>query len=192
MAASEKKSILSFSAKNGIREYSEGYKLYEMRRGFGAGREIKATLFFFLAMGMLFILMLKDFDIARLPVCAVILLVCMHMCSYYIFIMPKKAKLMGEHIYKSSRLIGRTYSYEFSKEYFVMKNKYQCLKRYYTELSDSFETDDLFVLIGGIENKLIVIPKSCMESRDAEKLSGILRKETIKQYRRLKSRKRKH
>ena len=134
MTVSEKKSIVSFIAKTGIREYSEGYKLYEMRRGFGAGREIKASLFFFLAMGMLFILMTEGFDITRLPVCAVILLICMHMCIYYIFMMPGKAKHIGEHIYKSSEMIGKTYSYDFCREYFVMKNKYHYLKRYYDAL----------------------------------------------------------
>lgn len=192
MTASEKKSIVSFIAKTGIREYSEGYKLYEMRRGFGAGREIKASLFFFLAMGMLFILMTEGFDITRLPVCAVILLICMHMCIYYIFMMPGKAKHIGEHIYKSSEMIGKTYSYDFCREYFVMKNKYHYLKRYYTELNDSIETDEFFVLTGGVENNPVVISKDSMNENDAEKLSGLLRKETIKQFRRLKSPKRNH
>ena len=89
-------------------------------------------------------------------------------------------------------MIGKTYSYDFCREYFVMKNKYHYLKRYYTELNDSIETDEFFVLTGGVENNPVVISKDSMNENDAEKLSGLLRKETIKQYRRLKSPKRNH
>ena len=70
--------LVCFSAGLDIKEYAEGYRLFELRRGTGTGREIKASLFFFLAMGMLFMLMLESFNIVKLPVCAIIFLICMY------------------------------------------------------------------------------------------------------------------
>ena len=191
MAGINAKPVLSFKNKLRIREYAEGYKLYDIRRGRSAGREIKASLFFFLAMAMLFMLMLENFNIPKLPVCTIVLLICMYMCSYFIYILPNMAKLKGEHIYKSSELISKEYSFEFYKEYFIMKNEYESLKRYYTELSDCIETDDIFLLIGGMEKKVIVISKHCLEKDKCEKLSSFFQKETIRQYRRTRSRRRK-
>lgn len=191
MTGHNSKFVLSFHNKLKIREYAEGFRLYDIRCGKSAGREVKATLFFFLAMAMLFVLMQNNFNIAELPVCAVVLLICMYMCSYFIYILPNMAKLKGEHIYKSSKLLSKDYSFEIYKEYFVMKNEYESLKRYYTELSDCIETDDIFLLIGGMEKRVIVISKRCLEDSQSEKLSHFFQREMVRQYRRTKSRRRK-
>ncbi len=175
--------LVCFSAGLDIKEYAEGYRLFELRRGTGTGREIKASLFFFLAMGMLFMLMLESFNIVKLPVCAIIFLICMYMCGYYIFFLPKRARQRGERIYESSGFLSLEYRYEFYREYFVMKNKNHIIKRYFTELSDCIETDEIFLLIGTNENRVTVIQKSFLDKETAEKLSFLLSKKTIKQYR---------
>ena len=64
-----------------------------------------------------------------------------------------------------------------------MKNKNHIIKRYFTELSDCIETDEIFLLIGTNENRVTVIQKSFLDKETAEKLSFLLSKKTIKQYR---------
>ncbi len=185
------KPVLKFKNELSVRDYAEGYRLYDIRRGRCMGREIKASLFFFLAMAMLFMLMQEGFNIPKLPVCSIVLLICIYMCCFFLYIQPNMSKHRGEQIYKSSRLISMEYTFEMHKEYFIMKNEYESLKRYYTELSDCIETDNIFLLIGGTEKKIIVISKRCLEEEKKEELSAFFKKETIRQYRRTRSRRKK-
>lgn len=76
------------------------------------------------------------------------------------------------------------YAFEMHKEYFIMKNEYETLKRYYTELSDCIETKNIFLLIGGNEKKIIVISKNCLDDEMTDNLSRFFQKETVRQYRR--------
>ena len=177
--------IMSFDNKLKIKEYAEGYRIFDLRCGSSRGREWKSSVFFFLALGMLFILMLNGFDISRIPVAAIVLLICMYMCSYYLYMLPKKAKLRGEHIFKSSKLLRKEYSFDLYKDYFTMKNEYEYTKKYYTELSDCIETDSIFVLIGGIEDRLTVIAKKSMNENDRIELSRIFKREMPDRYRRM-------
>lgn len=179
--------ILTFKNKLKIREYAEGYKLFDLRCGASKGREWKSSVFFFLGIAMLFMLMMNNFNIAKLPVTSIVLLICMYMCSHYVYMLPNKAKLKGEHIYKSSKLLSKESSFEIYKEYFVMKNEYEYLKRYYTDITDCIETDDIFVLIGGMEKRITVISKRCLTQEQSEKLSHFFKREMIKQYRRTKT-----
>ncbi len=185
------KPILTFENQLRIGEYAEGYRLYDLRCGNSAGREIKASLFFFLGMAMLFMLMREQFNILKLPVCTIVLLICIYMCCFFIYILPNMAKQRGERIYKSSHLLSEKYTFHVHQDYFIMQNEYESLKRYYTEIHDCIETDTLFLLIGGTEKKLIVIAKRCLEQEQCETLSHFFRKEMVHQYRRTRFRRRK-
>lgn len=186
---SDTETLISFENKLKIREYAEGCRLYELICGSSKGREWKASVFFFTAMIMLFILMTENFNIAKVPVCAIVLLICMYMCSHYIYMLPRKAKLTGEHVYKSSKLLSKPYRFEIYRNCIVMKNKFEYLKRYYSEINECIETDEIFVLIGGFEHRIIVISKRCITDEQSEKLSEHFRNEMIKHYRRIKSNK---
>ena len=186
-AAAAGNPVMSFKNKLKIREYSEGYRLFDLRRGSSSGREWKSSVFFFLGLAMLFILMMQRFNIVKLPVCAIVLLISAYMCTHYVYMLPKKAKLKGEHIFKSSKLLSKEYEFEIYKEYFVMKNEYEYLKRYYTDITDCIETDNIFLLIGGIERRITVISKRCLSEKESERLSQYFQKEMIRQYRRTRS-----
>ena len=175
--------IAEFDNKISIRDYAEGYKIYDLRRGFSRGKEWKASVFFVIGLGMLFILLMEHFDFDRVPVVAIMLMICMYMCTHYLYLLPKKAKLKGEHIYKSSRLLSKQKHYEFYRDYFIVKNEYEYLKRYYTEITDCIETSSAFVLIGGIESKIIVIAKKGLAAEQCSSLSDHFSKEMIRQYR---------
>ncbi len=187
MAVNGENPVLTFQNKLRIREYAEGYRLYDLIRGASKGREWKASVFFFLGIAMLFMLMMNDFNIPKLPVCTIVLLICMYMCTHYIYMLPKKAKLKGEHIFKSSKLLSKEYTFQFNKDYFIMENEFEKLKRYYTEITDCIETDELFLLIGGIEKQIIVISKRSLKEEESQILSHHFKREMIRQYRRTKS-----
>lgn len=176
--------VVSFRNKLKIREYAEGYRIFDLRRGNSRGREWKSSIFFFLGLSMLFILLMNGFNVAGYPVAAIVLLICMYMCSHYLYMLPKKAKLKGEHIFRSSKLLSKEYQFDIYRDYFLMKNEYETLKRYYTEITDCIETDSIFVLIGGFEHRVTVISKRCLSEEKSEKLTELFSSEMIKQYRR--------
>lgn len=177
---------MTFKSRLKIRDYAEGYRLFDLKRGKSAGREWKSTIFFMISMLMLFLLLMSKFNLAKMPVCAIIMLISAYMCTYYVYILPRKAKLMGEHIYKNSKLLSKKYEFEVYGDYFIMKNQYESLKRYYSEITDCMETNDIFVLVGGIEKRLIVIAKRELTENQKEKISKLFHQHMIKQYRRIK------
>ncbi len=181
--------VMRFKNKLKIREYAAGYQLYDLRHGKSKGRVWKSSVFFFIAMAMLFILMMTGFNAAGYPVVTLMLMVCMYMCSYYVYMLPAIAKLKGEHIYKSSRLLSKEYFFEIKKDCFIMKNEHEYLKKYYSGLTDCIETDDIFMLAGGIDNTIIVISKRCLSGEENSELSAFFKREMVKQYRRARGRK---
>lgn len=181
------KLIESFENKISIKDYALAYQLYDARKGSSWGKEWKATVFFILSLVMLFILLMENFNLAKVPVVAIVLLICMYMCTYYIYNLPQKAKLEGEHNYRISKLLSKPFKVEIYRDCLIIKNEYEYLKRYYTEISDCFETDNSFVLIGGMEHNIVVISKKTLDDNQIENISGHFQREMIKQYRRTKS-----
>lgn len=186
------KLIESFENKISIKDYALAYQIYDAIKGASSGKEWKASVFFATALVMLFFVMMENFNFAKVPVSAIVLMICMYMCTYYIYLLPKKAKLEGEHIYKSSKLLSKPEKVEIYRDYFVMKNEYGYIRRYYIEISDCIETDGSFVLIGGYERRICVISKKCLTDEQCTKISEHFQREMIKQYRRAKSTKKRN
>lgn len=187
VSAKNSKPIESFENKITIKDYALACQLYDARKGASYGKEWKASVFFVIGLVMLFFILMENFNIAKVPVAALVLLICMYMCTYYIYLLPKKAKLEGEHIYKSSKLLSKSSKIEIYRDCFVMKNDYEYILRYYIEISDCIETDSSFVLIGSYERPIIVISKKSITEEQCENISKHFKKEMIRQYRRLKS-----
>lgn len=179
--------ILKFRNQLKIREYANACMIFDLVRGKSKGREWKASVFFFIAMIMLLILMMENFNFTKVPVCAIVLLICMYMCSHYLYMLPKKAKLKGEHIYKSSKLLSKEYEFEIYQDFLIFKNQFEFLKKYYSQITDCVETNELFVLIGGVEHPIIVISKRCLDEKQCVLLSEHFQNEMVHQYRRTKS-----
>lgn len=187
--ASKNSSMLieSFENKIKINDYAFAYQLYDARKGASSGKEWKASVFFVIALIMLFMILMENFNLGKVPVASIVLLICMYMCTYYIYLLPKKAKLEGEHIYKSSRLLSKSSKVEIYRDYFVMKNEYEYILRYNIEISDCIETDSSFVLIGGYEHRISVISKKYLTPEQCENISLHFKREMVRQYRQIKS-----
>ena len=176
----------SFKSKLNIKEYADGYRIFDLKRGRSAGREWKSTVFFMISMAMLFFLLMSVMDIGRMPVCAAVFLISAYMCTHYVYILPRKAKLRGEHIYKSSKMLSKEYVFDVYPDYFIMRNKNESIKRYYSDVSDCIETKNIIVIIGGFEKRFIVISKRNIEKNELEKISRYFKNRMVKQYRRIK------
>lgn len=183
----EESALLQFQNKLRIREFSEGYSLYKTltRQGASAIRWVRAVFFLLLGAGMIVMLAWERFDFGRLPVCTAVLLICMQMCTYYFFLLPRREKLWGEHLYKSSRLINKECQMTWYSDHFTVMNAFEQLNRSYGDVSDCLESGQIILLSGGEGKESVVIAKKCLSSEQYEKLVGLLKEKLGKRYRNL-------
>lgn len=182
----KEKPVFEFENKVNIMLYSRAYRLYDIRKGKSNGKEWKATVFFALALVMLFVLMTQNFVFSNVPVCVIGLIVCLYMITYYLVLLPKMASLMGEHIYKSSRLISKPSKIRIYQNGFVTENEYEKFCGYFSTMSDCIETEKSFVLFGTFDRKILVISKSCLDDDTAANLSEFFQNQFVRKYRKVK------
>ncbi len=175
--------IAEFQQAASFDDYKNAYMLYDLRHGSSKGREWKASVFFVLAVGAVWYASVQHFRLNELIMPALVLVISVYMCVYYLFIVPSRSANRAERIYKSSWYISREKQYKFYRDNFTYKNEYEYQKRYYTEIYDCIETKDTFILIGGLENSLTVIDKRQLDPKQREALSSHFRSEMIRQYR---------
>ncbi len=177
--------IAEFDGKLKIQEYAYAYQQYGLQYGASSQRGVKAAAFSVAAAMVLYALFMEHFNFERLPAAAVLLLICMYMITYYLYLVPKKIRLHGEHIYKSSRLLSKPKHFQIYRDFFEMHSEYESLKRFYTDISDCIETDADYILIGGTEHRVTVIPKKTMSEQQKQDVTRHFRQEMPKQYKRM-------
>lgn len=148
--------IAEFEQDLTIDDYKYAYRLTELRHGASKGREWKASVFFAVAVGSVWYAVSQRFILSEIIMSALLLVISVYLCVYYLFILPSRTAKKAERIYKTSKYISKNKQYKFYRDHFTYKNEYEYQKRYYTEIFDCIETKDIFILAGGLENKLTV------------------------------------
>ena len=162
--------IAEFEQSLELQDYKNAYKLNELRHGASRGREWKASVFFAAAVCSVWYAVSQRFILSEIIMPAILLGISVYLCVYYLFIVTSKAVNKAERIYKSSGYIPQKKHYKFYRDHYIYKNEYEYQKRYYTEIFDCIETKDLFILIGGLENKLTVIDKRQLDEKQRNDL----------------------
>ena len=175
--------VLSFENELNIREYAEGCRITDILCGSSKNRGIKASVFFVVFIVMLFVIMINNYDPSRVPVAVIVILISAYLCTYYLYILPHKARLRGEHDFKTSRLISKKYRFDVYRDHVIMKNENEYIKRYNTDITYCLETDEIFVLTGGFEKRFLVISKRCLTDEQRDILSEHFQRELVKKYR---------
>lgn len=180
------KPMFEFDNKITILLYANAYCMYDIRKGRSNGKEWKATVFFVIALIMIFVLMTQHFIFSSVPVCTIGLIVCLYMVTYYLILLPKMARLQGEHIYKSSRLLSKPSKITIYRNGFVMQNAYEKLCGYFSSVLECVETEKSFILFGDFEKKILVISKSCLTDEMKADLSEFFENQFVRKYRKVK------
>ena len=164
-------------------DYAEAYRIYDIRRGRSKGREWKPSIFFAGVIVVLCIFMMVHLSVPDYVFFGIVMLLCIYGCVYYVYWLSNRAAHRGMEIFESSHLLHETIHCHFYRDYYEITNKYEFIRRYYTEITDCIETPELFVLIGGLDNKLTVIAKAELTDEQKNALSKHFSREMIKQYR---------
>ncbi len=166
--------------------YSRAYMLAHMRRGRLRGKEWKASVFFVVWLFSMFYMSVNKFNISANPVPLGICIICLYMMTYYLFILPKRITLEGEHIYKSSHMLCESERITVTRDGYTLQNKYETLCGYWTDMTDCIETDEYFLLMCDYSKRLIIISKKCIGDDETERLRDFFKRTMTVKYRKLK------
>ena len=166
--------------------YGNAYMIAHMRRGRLKGKEWKASIFFAIWCCCMFYMALKHYDLISNPVPVGISIICLYMMTYYLFILPNRIKLKGEHIYKSSHMLNKTEKVTITRDGYTIENKYEALIGYWTDILDCIETNSYYLMISEYSKRLIIISKKCLDNEQNEKLAEFLKKTMPAKYRKTK------
>lgn len=166
--------------------YGDAYMISQMCRGRLKGKEWKASVFFAIWCACMLYISIKHYDLLSNPVPTGISIICLYMMTYYLFILPKRMKLKGEHIYKSSHMLNKTETVTVKREGYVIENKYETLIGYWTDILDCIETGNYYLMISEYSKRLIIISKKCLDDEQNERLAEFLKRTMASKYRKTK------
>ncbi len=166
--------------------YGDAYMISQMCRGRLKGKEWKASVFFAIWCACMLYISIKHYDLLSNPVPTGISIICLYMMTYYLFILPKRMKLKGEHIYKSSHMLNKTETVTVTREGYVIENKYETLIGYWTDILDCIETGNYYLMISEYSKRLIIISKKCLDDEQNERLAEFLKRTMASKYRKTK------
>ncbi len=166
--------------------YGKAYMLSHMRRGRLKGKEWKATVFFVVWLMCMFYMSVNRFHMSANPVPLGISIICLYMMTYYLFILPKRVMLEGEHIYKSSHMLCRSEKITVTRDGYTLQNKYETLCGYWTDMTDCIETSEYFLLLGEYSKRLIIVSKKSIDDEKTECLRDFFKKTMTVKYRKVK------
>lgn len=166
--------------------YGRAYTISQMRRGMLRGKEWKASVFFVVWLGSMFYMSIHEFSLSTNPVPLGISIICLYMMTYYLFILPKRVKLNGEHIYKSSHMLNKPEKITINRDSYVIENKYERLSGYWTDITDCIETSEYFLMMSEYSPRLIIISKKSLDDSQTKELSEFFERTMTVKYRRLK------
>lgn len=165
--------------------YADAYYISEIRHGKIKGKEWKASVFFVLWLLSMFYMSVKGFHLSKNPVPVAICVICLYMMTYYLFLLPKKTRLLGEHIYKSSHLLNKTEHIEIFRDHFVMQSRYEKIIGYWTDMSDCIECRDYFLLISEFNSRLMIIPRESVKEEEWKQISDFFMNTFPSKYRKI-------
>ena len=121
--------------------YGNAYMIAHMRRGRLKGKEWKASIFFAIWCCCMFYMALKHYDLISNPVPVGISIICLYMMTYYLFILPNRIKLKGEHIYKSSHMLNKTEKVTITRDGYTIENKYEACRVFENDYASKIQKD---------------------------------------------------
>lgn len=166
--------------------YGSAYMISQMCRGRLKGRRWKASIFFAVWCGCMLYIGMKHYDLVSNPVPTGISLICLYMMTYYLFILPNRIKLKGEHIYKSSHMLNKSERVTIKRDGYTIQNKYETLIGYWTDILDCIETDKCYIMTSEYSKRLIIISKACLDGKQNEMLAAFLKRTLPSKYRKTK------
>ena len=87
---------------------------------------------------------------------------------YYGILLPRWVEQQGEACFDSQVLLGKPCEVQLYRDSYIIKNAWETITGHWTDNTACIENADLFVITGGWDRNLLVIPKRSLCSGQAE------------------------
>lgn len=82
---------------------------------------------------------------------------------YYGFLLPHWVSQQGEACFDSQKLLGEPCEIELYRDSYQIRNRWETISGHWTDHTACMETEELFVVTGGWDRNLLIIPKRSLE-----------------------------
>lgn len=166
-------------------EYAEAFALYHRQQGLLYRNKAKAAVFVVLAVLAGFILKgyYNRFGTVWVP-CAIIVF-CVGAANYYLLYVPEKVRKLGAEEYQSNLLLALPYTVTVYRDGYSEENPYETFLGYWADRTGCAENASFFVVMGGWDRSLLIIPKKDLTPQQQEGLTSHFANTFVKKYKKL-------
>lgn len=168
-------------------DYTGAWLLYQSRFGRLKGKNTKTVLCMVLAVlsGCYIPSYLEQYDTFWIP--AIVVLAALAGAVYFQILLPQKVLARGRELFRSSKFLSLPSQLQLYRDSYGEENAYEKIVGHWTDHLGCSETGDLFVVMGGWDRELLVIPKRNLTREEIQKVSEHFQNTFVEKYRLYKS-----
>ncbi|MCI9274330.1 MAG: YcxB family protein [Clostridiales bacterium] len=169
-------------------EYIEAWRLDQEQNGRMKKLEIKKlTVFLLLGLVLFAVLPLyaRFFTTQLAPVA--LALACAGLNVYYGLYLPRWAAGTGGRCFDSNCLLGQPFEVQLYRDSYTVKSDVEQYTGHWTDNTACVESPRLFVLTGGWDRNLLILPKRSLTDQQVEQLREHFERTFVRRYVRRKS-----
>lgn len=164
-------------------DYANAWLVYQSRFGRLKGKNTKTVLCMVLAVlsGCYIPSYLEQYDTFWIPV--VVVLAALAGAVYFQILLPQKVIEHGRELFRSSKFLSLPSQLLLYRDSYCEENAYEKIVGHWTDHLGCSETGSLFVVMGGWDRELLVIPKRDLTSDEIQKVSEHFQNTFVEKYR---------
>lgn len=163
-------------------EYAAAWTLYQARFGRLKGKNLKTFLCMALAVlsGCYIPTYLAQYDSFWIP--AAVVLIGLAGAVYFQILLPQQEMGYGRELYRNSKFLSLPAQISLYRDSYCEENQYEKIVGHWTDTLGCSETKQLFVVMGGWDRMLLVLPKKNLTPEETQRVSEHFQNTFVEKY----------
>lgn len=166
-------------------EYALAWRLFQEKQGSLRQKELFSLLFALAAVASLLYLPTYSAKYATFWIPILIVALCLLGIVWQQVLLPGRVKRRGMETYRSNRLLSLPARVRLYRDSYQERNQYERIEGHWTDMSGCVEGNTLFVVTGGWDRSLLVIPKKNLSEEQVRRVSDHFQNTFVKKYSRI-------
>lgn len=163
-------------------EYASAWLLYQSRFGRLKNNTLKTVLCVVVAIlsGCYIPSYLTQYATFWIP--AAVAAAALAAAVYFQILLPREEYKKGLTLFSNSRFLALDAKVELYRDSYVEENRYEKITGHWTDTLGCSETKELFVVMGGWDRQLLVLPKRTLSPQDTGAVSSHFQNTFVRSY----------